>query len=187
MFSFDWAAVRNGSPQTSPARCEWSVFWVPRALPTLTFIISYAKSMGHSVWMSKTCKSGSESSCMYVRTDIHDEECLVGLWFRPKQLQKWSKKCLKIGVWQFMSCANGSLKSVRWRESSVTRAYEKCNSTCKSALIATVIMYKNSSKCSLSIKVTFIVNKRVFYVQKNWRSYFTNKIYIYIWQNGKFY
>ena len=31
------------------------------------------------------------------------------LWFRPKQLQKWGKKCLKISMLQFVSCANGSL------------------------------------------------------------------------------
>ena len=48
---------------------------------------------------------------MYRLTDIHDEQHSG----RPKQLQKWSKKCLKVGLWQFASCAHGSLMSVRVR------------------------------------------------------------------------
>ena len=116
--------------------------------------------------------SGSESLCMDVQTSMTNS-VLVGLRFRPKQLQKWSKnkKCLKIGMWQFTSCENGSLKSVRvwlstWWESSMTRVYEKWHSTCKSASIVMVITSKNSWKSSLFINVTFIANKLVFYLEK---------------------
>ena len=70
----------------------------------------------------------------------------------------------------FTSCANGSLKSVRvrlatWQKNSMTRVYKKCHGICKSAPIA-MITSKNSWESSLSINVTFIVNKRVFYVKK---------------------
>ena len=87
---------------------QWSNFLVPRALLPLTFIVSYAETMGHSAWTSKTCESGSESSCMHVQTSMANS-IVFGLWFQPKQLQKWSKKCFKIDVWQFARCANGSL------------------------------------------------------------------------------
>ena len=142
-----WLGSRSqwSSPLASPAGAssvQWSVFWVPRALPPLTFIVSYAKSMGHSVWTSKTCESGSESSCMDVQTSMTNS-ILVGLRFWPKQLQKWSKnkKCLNNGMWQFVSCANVSLKSVwvrlaMWWDSSMTRVYEKFHSACNRAPIA---------------------------------------------------
>ena len=143
-----------------------------RALPPLTFIVSYAKSMGHSVWTSKACESGSESLCMDVQMSMTDS-ILVGLRFQPKQLQKWSKnkKCFKISVWQFASCVNGSLKSVRvwlatWQESSIRRVHEKCHSACKSASVTMVIALKNSWKSSLSI------NKLVFYVKKKLETLF---------------
>ena len=42
-----------------------------------------------------------------------------------------------------------------------------------------VIMSKNSWKFSLSINVTFIPNKRVFYVKKNWRPYFADMLCTY--------
>ena len=88
----------------SPTRCELHAvihFLSANGTFPLTFIISYVKSMGHSVWMSKTCESGSESSCTDVQMSMTNS-ILVSLRFRLKQLQKWSKnkKCLKIGMWQ---------------------------------------------------------------------------------------
>ena len=94
----------------------------------------------------KNLWKGSESLCTDVQTSITNSILMV-LRFPLKQLQKWSKnkKCLKIGVWQFASCANGFLKSVRvwlamWRESSMTGVYEKCHSACKSALITVPVV-----------------------------------------------
>ena len=60
-------------PHASPARCELHAV-------ISFFSVNHAKSIGHSVWMSKTCESRSESSC----TDVHDEQ-LSG---RPSVLAK---------------------------------------------------------------------------------------------------
>ena len=105
------------SPSLLPpgASCmQWSVFLVPKVLSPLKLIVSYVNSNDHSVWTSKTHTSGSESSCTDVQTSMTNS-ILVSLQLQPKQLQKWSKnkKCLKIGMWQFVSCTNRSLKSVR--------------------------------------------------------------------------
>ena len=54
----------------------------------------------------------------------------------------------------------------------MTRVYEKSHRACKSASIAMVITSKNSWMSSLSINVTFIANKCVFYVKKNWETLF---------------
>ena len=101
--------------------------------------------------------------------------CELMQWsvFWMKQLQKWSKnkKCLKISMWQIVSCANRSLKSIRvqlatWQESFMTWVYIKCHSACESASTATMITLKNSFKSSLSISETFIANKHDFYAKK---------------------
>ena len=161
--SLDWAAINDGAPLLFSCQVWVTCSDIHRQL---------CEVYGPQCMDIKMCESGSESSCMDVKMSMMNS-ILVGLRFRPKQLQKWSKnkKCLKIGMWQFVSCANRSLKSVRvwlatWQESSKTRVYEKSHSTDKSAWIAMVIMSKNSWKSSLSINVTFIVNKRVFCVKK---------------------
>ena len=153
MLSHDGQPFAMELPLTSPTRCELlpvMFFLLPRALPPLTFIVSYAKSMVHSVGTSKMCKSRSKSSCTDVQTFMTNS-VLVGLRFWLKQLQKWSKKCFKIGMWTVSElcervpevCKSGAICAM-WQESSVTRVHEKCHSACKSASIATVIMSKNS-------------------------------------------
>ena len=169
MLSLHWAAVCDGAPVRFSCQvqvaCSESIFWVPRALPSLTFIVSYAKSMGHSVWTSQMCETGSESKCIHVQISIKNG-VLVGLRFWLKRLQKWSKKCLKIGLWQFASCVNGSLNLHNVAGKLYDKGIKKNHSACKSASIAMVITLKNSWKSSLTITVTFIANKRVFYGKK---------------------
>ena len=117
---------------TSPSKCEWSVFGVPRALPPLTFF-SYVKSMATVYGRQKRVKVDL-SSCMGIQTSMMNS-ILVSLLLWPKQLQKWSKKCFNITPgWntfpdQWWVEKRGRRPPVQ--ESSVSRVHEKYHSTCK--------------------------------------------------------
>ena len=121
---------RWSSPSFLPpsASCvQRSVFWVPRALSPLTFIVSYTKSMGHSVWMSKMCGSGSESS--YTGTDVHDEQhsgwpsALAKTIAKVKQemLEDWHVTVRKLCERIPEVSKKSSTTCTTWQESSMKR------------------------------------------------------------------
>ena len=180
--SLDWAAVRYGAPPRFSRQvrvacsdlffdCQGHYPYWHSSVMRILWAIAYRRQ--------KRVKVGQR-----VQTSMTNS-VLVGLWFRLKQLQKWNKKWLKIHAW--VKCVSrpktswktrSSTTCATWRESSMTRVYEKCHSACKNVSIATVITSKNSWKFSISINVTIIVNKRVFYVKRNWRPYFADRLCI---------
>ena len=91
-------------PLASPTRCKLCAvirFLSAKGTTPINIHCLLYKIYGPQcmVWTSKSCRSGSESSRMDVQMSMMNS-VLVGLRFRPKPLQKWSKnkKCFKIGM-----------------------------------------------------------------------------------------
>ena len=127
--------------------------------PPLTISIPVMRRLWATVYRHQNVRKWVREF-MYGCTNVHEKSILVGLWFWLKQLQTWSKKFLKIGVWQFASCVNGTLNLRNVAGEFYDKGIQK-----NAIAHAKVIPSKNSWK-SLSINVTFIANKRVFYVKK---------------------
>ena len=160
MLSLDWAAVRNGTPprfsHQVQVACSDQFFECQAHYPPLTFIISYAKSMGHSVWTLKTYESGSEF--MYGCTDAHDEqrsgrpsvsaktiakveqEMLEDQHVTVRELWKWipePAQCGGIVIWQgYTKNAKAQAKVHRsqpWLHKKIAEspAFHQCNIQCQ--------------------------------------------------------
>ena len=176
MLNLDWAAVRNGvNPCFShQVRVVCSdPFFECQGLYPHWHSSSVMQSLWNTVYGRQ--KRAKVREFMYGRIDVHDEQHSGRPSVSAKTIAKveQEQEMLEDRLWQFASCVNRSLKSVRvrlatWQESSVTRVYEKYHSTCKSASIVTMIMSKNSWSSSLSINVTVITNKCVSYAKRNW-------------------
>ena len=92
------------------------------------------QSLWATVYGRQKCVNVGQSSCTDVQ-NVHDEQYSGRLLVSAETIAKveQEQEILKIDVWQFASCMNRSLKSVRvrlatWRQSSMTRVYEKCHS-----------------------------------------------------------
>ena len=113
--SWPGSRLRWSSPLASPTRCELRavICFLTAKGTTLIDIHRQLGEVYGSVCMNvENMQKWVQSSCADVQTSMANS-VLVSLRFRLKQLQKWSNKCLKIGMWQFVSCENGSPKSVR--------------------------------------------------------------------------
>ena len=151
---------------------QWSVFLSAKSTTPLTFIVSYAKCMGHSVWISERAKVGQR-----VRVWMYKRPWWTAFWSTFGFSQNNSKveqeqemlenRCVTV----LELCERIPEVGVRlaaWQESSMTRICGKCHRACKRASITMVITSKNSWKSKLSINVTFIL------CEKNWKLYFAD-------------
>ena len=124
MLNLDWAAVRDAAPP----RCSHQV--------RVAFSDPFCECQGHCshwhlssvmrcLWATLYGRQKRAKSSQRVHVSTYRRPWRTTFWsafsFGQKKLQTWSKKCLRIGVWQFASCANGSLNLATWRESSMTR------------------------------------------------------------------
>ena len=112
--SLQWCSVLTGQlfamelPSLLPpgmSCVQWSIFLSAKGTTPIHNDHQLCKVYGPQCMDIRNLRTWVESS----RTDIQMSMInsgLVSLWFWLKQLQKWSKKCLTIGAWQFTSCAN---------------------------------------------------------------------------------